>query len=142
MKYQWQGEKIKVIFGNCIVRQNKEKPLYWYNFECYPEGLACIPAIKIIPQSEKLIGTPFVIANHYGIGVYKLLNGGWPNYTHFSLDGEFSTKPRLKITEFDPGLYAIYESEREEFFKEHHPEEWKAIQPLRKMGQKLTPFNR
>ena len=31
--YQWQGENVKVVFGYCTITENKEKPLYWYNYE-------------------------------------------------------------------------------------------------------------
>lgn len=136
-KYQWHGEPVKVKFGNCIVKENKDKPLYWYNFECYPEGKACIPALKVTTKN----GQSFMISNHFGIGVYKLLKGGWPDTSHFSLDGKFNTKPQLKITEFDPDGYANYEAEREKWQNEHYPEEYKKILSLRKMGRRINKID-
>lgn len=132
-KYQWQGEKIKVKFGNCIVERNKEKPLYWYNYECFLQydDKACIPAIQITYNDRV-----FIIANHYGIGVHKLINGGWPNYTHFSLDGIFSTNPQLKYSKFDLDGYSKYEAEREKWQKKTSPEEYKKILALRDMISK------
>ena len=133
-KYQWQGENIKIKFGNCIVEENKEKPLYWYNYECslQHDGKACIPAIQITTKE----GQVFVIANHFGIGVHKLINGGWPNYTHFSLNGKFSTNPQLRYGEFDLDNYSVYEAEREKWQKKTSPEEYKKILALRKMIQR------
>jgi hypothetical protein len=133
-KYQWQGELVKVEFGNCIVRENKENPLCWYNYECHPNanGLACIPAIKITTKD----GDSFMLANHFGIGIHKLRNGGWPNYRHFSLDGKFSTKPRLKYTEFNLEGFERYEAERNKWQQKNYPEEWKKLQAIR------SAFNR
>ena len=98
VKYKWQGEPVKVTFGNCIVIENKEKPLWWWNYECNEgsaslDGKAVIPSLKIKTKE----GNEFMIANHFGIGIHKLLNGGWPSHAHFSVDGEFDTKISLKI---------------------------------------------
>ena len=74
-KYFWQGKSVKVQFGYCKVQENKERPLWWYNYECFlskSKKCTIIEAIKIEGKE------PFVIANHFGIGVYKLMNGGWP----------------------------------------------------------------
>jgi len=128
-KYQWQGENIKVKFGNCIVKRNKEKPIYWYNYECFLQygDKACIPAIQITYKKERV----FMIANHFGIGVHKLINGGWPNYTHFSLDGIFSTNPQLKYAEFDLDGYSEYEAKREKWRQKTFPKEYEKILQLR-----------
>ena len=136
--YQWHGESVRVRFGNCIVKENKEKPLYWYNYECYPEGKACIPVIEVTTKG----GQVFMISNHFGIGVYKLLKGGWPDTSHFSVEGEFSTKPQLKITEFDPEGYAAYEAEREKWQAENYPEEYEKVSHLRNMGRKMWNLNK
>jgi hypothetical protein len=133
MKYQWQGEKIKVRFGNCIVTEKKDRPLYWWNYECHPEGKACIPAIEITTQH----GNTFMIANHFGIGVHKLINGGWPNYTHFSLEGKFSTKPQLKYSEFDLDGYSHYEADREIWQAINYPEEYRKMKAIREAGRKI-----
>jgi len=139
-KYFWQGEPVKVEFGNCIVKKNKEKPLWWYNYECSLEPMyekACIPAIRITASW----GEPFVISNHCGIGVYKLMKGGWPDSTHFSLDGKFSTKPQLKITEFDLEAFQQHEAERRKWQIETYPEEMAKIKGLEDMIKMRARIN-
>ncbi len=132
LNYQWQGEPVKYKFGNCIVRENREKPMWWYNFECLTNkvsiGMECIPVIQVIPKS----GRSFMIANHFGIGHHKLINGGWPNYAHFSVDGEFSDWPELRYDEFDHEGYSEHEAARRKWQKEKYPEEFERMEALRK----------
>lgn len=125
-KYKWHGKPVKTTFGNCIVRTDKDRPLCWYNYECAENGMACIPAIRV----ETKEGQSFTIANHFGIGVYKLMKGGWPDCTHFSLEGEFSTIPQLKISEFDADGYAQHEAERNKWQERHFPEEYKKMRAI------------
>jgi hypothetical protein len=135
--YQWQGEPVKVVFGYCEVFTNKEKLLYWYNYECdiskLFKGKALIPAIKIISNDNDY---SFVIANHYGIGISKLKKGGWPNHTHFSLDNNLfveDTHRAFNIRKFDFEQYSEYETNRENWQKENFPEEYNKIRSLRNM---------
>ena len=140
-KYQWQGEPVKVYFGNCVISTNKEKPLYWYNYECIQisiNGSYNFPAILVECHDQK-----FVLSNHYGIGVHKLLRGGWPNMTHFSLDeGKFRfNEDDYKIEEFDEKGYLEYEKARSEWQKWAYPEEYEKTQQLLKMAAKLRAGN-
>lgn len=144
--YQWHGKPVKVRFGYVEQRENTEKPLYWYNFECQNEKqldgtfipdrmasgdgrkFALIPAIEVTQD-----GQTWLIANHYGIGVNKLLKGGWPNSTHFSLAGDFKedAAPYFKITEFDLEGYEHHESYRRKWQKENYPAEFEQMERLR-----------
>lgn len=128
-KYQWQGEPVKIKYGSCIVKENKEKPLFWYNYECYPDGLACVPCIEVTTKD----GYTFMIANHFGIGIHKLINGGWPSHQHFSVEGKFSTKPQLRYSEFDLESFEEHEAARNNWQKKHYPKEWEKKQALLKM---------
>lgn len=148
-KYQWQGEPVKILLGHCKVKTNKDKPLWWYNFECeiqenengyYVEkrtdfkGLAFIEAVKVIHSNGE-----FIIANHYGIGVHKLINGGWPNYQHFSLDGEFEElnwKETIHLLKFDEEAFSKHEAERRKWQKENFPIEFEKMEQLRLGAQK------
>lgn len=133
--YQWQREPVKVEFGLSTVRENKEKSLWWYNFECnesYPKGVGVIAAIRIITKDDY----SFVLANHSGIGVHKLINGGWPNYSHFDLPDTSFKKGGFRITEFDELEYSRHEAERNKWQKENYPEEYKKIESLRKIISK------
>lgn len=132
--YQWQGELIKVKFGNCVVKVNKDKPLWWYNYDCSltHEDSACIEAIKITTKD----GYTFMIANHFGIGIHKVSNGGWPNYGHSSLDGEFSTKPQCRLVDFDLEGYEQYQQGRRAWQKENYPEEFANSERLRGLIRK------
>jgi len=121
-KYFWQGKPVKVQFGYCKVQENKERPLWWYNYECFlskSKKCTIIEAIKIEGKE------PFVIANHFGIGVYKLMNGGWPNCEHYSLSlGTFSpcepTKQNL-ILNYEG--FSDHERGRIKWFFEKYPKQ-------------------
>lgn len=135
-QYQWQGEPVKVEFGTCVVEENKDKPMWWYNFECnltHPKGIAVIEAVRVIHETGS-----FILANHCGIAVHKLLNGGWPNYAHFSLDGDFkaSKSPVYKITEFDLFGYELHEAGRRKWQRENFPAEFERSEALRRVFQK------
>jgi len=141
-KYKWQGEPVYVRFGYVNQKENKEKPLYWYNFECYTkeqldgtfeiDHMVCangdhfslIPAIEVTYN-----GTPFLLANHYGVGVSKLLKGGWPNHRHFSLDGDFSesNQPYFKFTKFYLEEYEHHENNRTNWQRKNYPVEFERL---------------
>jgi len=146
LAYQWRGEPCEVKFGYVIQSENKEKPLYWYNFECYnskqlddtfkPDHMvkdngdhfALIPAVQISQGKST-----FVLANHYGIGLSKLIKGGWPNHAHFSLDGEFkeSNAEYDAIKEFDLDGYERHESARKDWQRKNYPKEFADMENLR-----------
>lgn len=133
-KYKWQGDPVKVRFGYCFVKTNKEKPICWYNYECSikHEDNALIPAIQITTYDNEV----FVIANHFGIGINKILKGGWPNATHFSLPKLNFTESNMHafvIKEFNEIEYSIHESERIKWQKENYPVEFEKLQSLKRM---------
>jgi hypothetical protein len=125
--YQWQGENVKVLFGYSTVTENKEKPLFWYNYEvAMAEGdEALIPAIKITTKA----GDSFVLANHYGIGLLKLRSGGWPDKTHFSLPADsFQVSNRAEfvytVRQFNQGAYSRHEENRRKWQEKNVPKGW------------------
>jgi len=136
-KYQWQGEPVQVEFGYVNQKENLDKPLYWYNYECamnkvgaeWKHKFALIPACKVTSSN----GSMFLLANMSGIGVHKLLNGGWPNYAHFSLDGEFhqSDERMWAIKSFNEDEYSERESKRRNWQKIHCPVEFERSEKLR-----------
>lgn len=152
-KYKWQGEPVKVEFGYCEVTENKEKPLFWYNFECNwdthtdnqirsanPVKSAIVPAIKVTYQDRE-----FCIANHFAIGAHKLKNGGWPNYTHFSLPKETFSKAVYKteglvfcLRRFDLEGYEKHEAKRRKWQKANFPQEFEKIATLKQHLKKIT----
>ena len=151
-KYFWHGEPVKTDFGYATVQENKEKPLFWYNFECLwnlNEGKpyygtkksAMIPTIKVTSKD----GQSFLIANHFGIGASKLKKGGWPNHIHFSLpdNAKFEGCEDLgvlrniySIREFDEEKFAEHEKLRGIWQKENFPEETKKMDNLKAMFRK------
>ena len=155
--YQWQGENVSARFGYVIQNENVEKPMCWYNFECYTSeqldgrfkdnhfvranGLhfALIPAIEV----EAKNGYRFLLSNHYGIGVSKLLKGGWPNHAHFSLSGEFheDNAPYYAIKEFDLDGYEAHESARRNWQKKNYPVEFERVEMLRSMITRTPIIN-
>jgi len=136
-RYQWQGEPVTVEFGQSVVRTNEERPMWWYNYECdmtHPKGIAVIEAIRVTQRSQS-----FVMANHYGIGVSKLLKGGWANHTHFSLPAD-GFKPhgyedlivRVPfILEFNEEEYAAHEAGRLAWQEKEYPEQFAKMEQLR-----------
>lgn len=138
-KYQWQGENIKVEFGYCHVKENTDKPLWWYNYECNMDGefgKTLIDCIRITTS----YGKPFIISNHCGIGVHKLMNGGWPNYAHFSLDGKFTESHwEMVIRKFDLNGYEQHESNRGKWQEKNFPEEYKQKKSLRASFARSLP---
>ena len=145
-KYQWQGTPCEVIFGYVLQHESIEKPLYWYNFECYnrqqpddsfkedrmvsANGLhyACIPAVKVTQGQQS-----FLLANHCGIGFHKLINGGWPNYSHFSLNGKFeeSNAPYFAFKKFNLEDYEHHESERNNWQRRTYAQEYAKLKEIR-----------
>lgn len=137
--YQWHGEPVKTRFGYCTVIENKDKPLWWHNYECCHDEYAgdgvrrtageakdaIIPAI-LVTSSD---GHEFCISNHFGIGVHKLINGGWPSHRHFSLPiegfcGDLSRDEHMMyvIRKFDLEAFETHEAARLEWQKRTHPE--------------------
>lgn len=133
--YKWQGNPIKTEFGYCRVKENKEKVLWWYNYECneFPStGTSVVPAIKVTMKD----GYEFCIGNHFGIGHHKLINGGWPGFYHFSLDVndfEKSPEPAYNLKEFYLEWFESYEAGRRRWQKENFPEEFEKSERLRRM---------
>jgi hypothetical protein len=139
--YQWQGEKVKVRFGLTKVKTNKEKPLYWYNYEISLEetimqGKCLISSIEV----EASYGSKFIIANHFGIGVHKLLNGGYPNIGHFSFDDDakFSEHKEFKKYngQFELEEYEEHEANRRKWQRENYPIEFAKSERLVKLINK------
>jgi hypothetical protein len=135
----WHGKPVKTEFGSCLVKENTEKILCWYNYEACKNSVlgALIPAIRVTTES----GYSFVIANHFGIGWLKLKRGGWPGTTHFSLpEDSFQPEKMIEynIRKFDEQGWSEHEAARERWFKEQysHTEEWKQSQALKKLIQK------
>jgi len=151
--YEWQGQPIKTEFGYCIVTENKDKPMYWYNYECNWDDYhnkerrssgdkrAIIPAIKITYEDQV-----FCIANHFGIGVHKLINGGWPSHRHYSLpvDGFDSVIPKGEkiifcLKQFDLEGFEAHESERKKWQKRTHPIEFEKSEAMRNFQPIVKP---
>jgi hypothetical protein len=128
--YAWHGELVKVEFGHCHVKEQKEQTMWWYNYECRIGGNAVVEALKVTHE-----GKSFFIANHHGIGVHKLLNGGWPSHSHFGLpDGCFEPNedlPHINSTVFDELAYSSHESARLNWQKENFPAEYEKMEALK-----------
>lgn len=127
-KYFWHGEPVKVTFGYCHVKENVEKPMWWYNYEVLGICEPVIHAIKIDNGVHE-----WVISNHFGIGVNKLKKGGWPDTTHFSLPIEkFSPDPIGAIRYFDELGFAEHEANRRKWQKERFPDLYEKMETLRR----------
>lgn len=134
IKYEWQGEQVDVAFGYCVVGENKEKPLYWYNYNVIRtgQGFANINAIKVTTKDRQ----SFCLSNDFGEGVYKLHNGGYPNIPHRSLPLDtfiHSNDFRHKRTIYHPVDERTEELHRRQYFSRAHPEEFKKSEALRNM---------
>lgn len=144
-KYEWQGEPVKIKLGHCKINENKEKPIYWYNFECnmrlnlneeyeywhceFDTKFGIVDAVQVIHSTGS-----FILANHFGIGIHKLINGGWPSHQHFSLDGKFEElnwKETIHLLKFDEVGFAKHEAARNKWQKENYPVEFEKLEKLR-----------
>ncbi|WP_437918560.1 hypothetical protein [Sphingobacterium sp. LRF_L2] len=129
--YQWQGTPVEVRFGTVRVEAEKDKPLYWYNFEVMELRTSQVPAIEITYQEPETGNKQvFCIANHFGVGIYKLEAGGWPNKQHFSLPNDFKEYTAEEWieyeqvpTSFDPLGFANHEYKRFDWQKKNFPVE-------------------
>lgn len=138
-KYFWQGALVKTRFGWIKVRENKEKPLYWYNYEVATDdpasSFAMLPAIEITSEEGM-----FYIANHFGVGSYKLQKGGWPDVAHFSFndDAIFVESKGCEefYKDFDLEAYEEHELKRRKWQARHFPEEFNKNERLRKSIKK------
>lgn len=124
-KYFWQGEPVKTEFWLCIVFLVKEKPLWWYNYECaMSSGLssAVVPVIKVIHETGD-----FLIANHFGIGAHKLKAGGWPSHKHSSVNGDLVPYEKYQRAPIKLDLegYEAHEEDRTLWQRKNFPEEMK-----------------
>ena len=132
-KYQWQGTFVRVEFGYSEIYPNKEKPLWWSNYECslVDDGVAIIPSVRVHYNK-----TSFVLANHFGIAIHKLENGGWPNMQHFGLqDDNFTAtdKSFYNITRFNQAAYKHREQQRSKWMQINYPQQFEQMQALQKM---------
>lgn len=131
--FLWNGEKIESArFGYVVQPPNKEKPLYWYNWEVEKQKAleiepCMIPAIEITTKD----GDPFIIANIGGIGVYKLEAGGMWTHQHLSLDGEFTEDENFAVYEYSQADFAIYHKGLENWQKAKDPQAWERLEALR-----------
>lgn len=140
--YQWQGEPVQVEFGYVNQKENLEKPLYWYNYDCHRNKVgrewehkfALIPAVRVTAKD----GYQFCLSNIAGLAFHKLINGGWPGYAHASLSGVFTedNAPEWKITKFSEQDYAEDQNRRNKWFAKEYPEEWKRMEALKEAGRK------
>lgn len=137
-KFKWQGETVKVEFGQCRVVENKENPLYWYNYNVANSNSGAYALISAIKITTKC-GQEFCILNENGYGLHKLRNGGWPNYGHASLPlGTFETiEPlpwKMKLTleneKFNLEGYEELESKRRNWQKKNFPKEFEESEKL------------
>lgn len=136
--YQWQGVPVEVRFGTVRVEVEKDKPLYWYNFEILEMRTSRVTALEVTYQEPGSDSKQvFCISNHFGVGVHKLEAGGWPNKQHFSLPKDFTEYTAEEWTEyeqiptsFDPLGFANHEFKRDEWQKKNYPEEYGNRQAL------------
>lgn len=131
--YAWRGNLIKTEFGFCRVNTNKEKNLWWYNYECsqFPtSGMSIIPAIKVTVDS----GYSFCLSNHFGIAHHQLINGGWPGYAQYELPlsgFEASKKAEYNLRQFDLDGYEENETARRKWQFDNYPDEFARSERLR-----------
>ncbi len=136
-KYAWHGIPVQTRFGLARVKTNKEKPLYWYNYEVAMsetefQGYALISAIEVTTENST-----FLISNHFGIGVLKLIKGGWPSSAHFSFDDDAEFTEHKEFEKFDGTFdldgYEKHEAARRRWQKENFPEDFDRSERLRKL---------
>ena len=129
-QYKWQGEVVQITFGYSEVNYNEKRALWWSNYECskQQDKIAIIPSVRVMYRDKS-----FVIANHFGVAVQKLTQGGWPQYTHFSLsDAPFTSTQNsvYNIKKFDEKKYAVHEQARSKWQQKNFPQQYNQMQQL------------
>lgn len=143
-RYKWNGKGVKIEHVQVTVKENKKKPLTWYNFECLTNrdtnGKHTFPAIVITTRK----GNKFIISNHYATGINKCRKGGLQGQYHGGFDFEDVTKvlqmghakwcPLVdRCIMFNEQAYSSNESDRREWQKENYPEEFEKAEALREI---------
>ena len=120
--YKWDGEPVQVEHVDIIVKEHKQKPLYWWNYEVSLTGAsatnkAVISSLKITAKD----GEVFYISNHFGIGLNKLRKGGMWTQASYHFDEEYIVKIQGAIhrnIKFRLDKYEEYEKGRLKWRKE------------------------
>lgn len=133
-KYQWQGIGVKAEFGSTFINVNKKRPLWWSNFECSVDtiGRVVIPVVLITIKGKD----SFMIANHYGIGKHKLINGGLSSYRHFivkSDDIDWIPDYRYSYDDFDEEAFNQHEASRNKWQQENYPKQYRETKALKRL---------
>lgn len=136
-KLKWQGEEVAAEHVTLKIYENKDKPLWWSNYEvCLASRdasiYALVPALKIT-YNERV----FYISNHFGIGLRKLRKGGWPNHQHFGFDEIEEYKSCLeRFDSYCERDFIDHERSRRIWQMTNFPKEFEASERLRKLIQK------
>lgn len=133
-KLKWQGEEAKVEHRTLKVSENKEKPLWWSNYEVYlyqdTRDYCYLEALKITTKD----GYTFYISNHHGIGIRKLRKGGWPEQAHFSFHCAEEVDANIyETTSYCGKDYEEHERDRRKWQLENYPKEFEQSERLRKL---------
>lgn len=119
-QYMWNGDHVTVRFGYVIAQVIEKYPLHWMNYEAVATGRDnLIPALEVLLPS----GEVRLIANHYGVGIKKLLDNSMlvlmtiPNHLPFVEARQFT------ITDFDKRAFEEHEKSRIIWQRMNFPEE-------------------
>lgn len=155
-KYFWNWKPVKIEHVLVVVKEVKEHPLYWHNYECLtnnnPNGHHEFHAIEITTEN----GIKFIISNEYGIGINKCRKGG----TFYQYHAGFKEENIVKIKRTGDPLpggrgelkvpkkynlneegYVEQETARAKWQMENYPEEYEKLRQAREANTAKTTKN-
>jgi len=135
--YFWNGRPVEIEHVWVLIKEVKDKPLYWYNYDCSTSvnGKANFPAIEITTKE----GAKFIIDNSFGLGINKCRKGGmWTNaHRGFNEDSivevyrEGHNRFNGKNIQFSEKQYLQDNEDRRRWQKHYYPEEFEWSEELR-----------
>jgi len=136
-KYSWNGRPVTIEHVWVLIKEVKDKPLYWYNYDCSTSvnGEALFPALEITTQED----AKFIIDNSFGLGINKCRKGGMWTSAHRGFDDESIVEVYReghkrfgsKNIQFSEEQYLKDNEDRNRWQKYYYPEEFERSEQLR-----------
>lgn len=136
-KYFWNGRPVTIEHIWVLIKEIKDKPMFWYNYDCSTSvnGEALFPALEITTTE----GVKFIIDNSFGLGINKCRKGGMWTSTHRGFNDESIAEVYreghrrfdFKNIQFSEKQYLQDNEDRMRWQRHYYPEEFKKSEELR-----------
>ena len=157
-RYRWNDRPVKIEHLWVKIKENKDQPLYWYNYNVNAYGESKDWVIMTAIEITTKEGEKFIISNHFGTGINKCRKGGCADQYHgsfrkvdiievirknsdlykkWSYIGDRDNNLLEINIQLNEKLYVQEEQERRAWQKMYYPEEFKKLDALRKAFTKI-----